>query len=90
MKIISPKDGDGISMYEDIEIIVSATTEKGSILQVQLFVDTMPPQSRTNRPYNFTIPAGTLSVGFHPISVIAYSSRQIQEGESIYIEIKNE
>ena len=100
LKIVSPADGELFSMHESIDVIVEADTKKGKINQVQLTVplgDSLFVRSLTTEsPYKFTIPANKLTqpivdtvtkVRFYPLSVMAYSSKDVREGKSIYIKI---
>ena len=93
LKIVSPYDGEAFSMHESIDVVVEADTKKGKINQVQLTVilgvDSTFVQSLTTADtYKFTIPAEKFTkVRLYPLSVMAYSSKDVKEGKSIYIKI---
>jgi hypothetical protein len=88
LEIVSPADGATFSKSQSIDVKVTATTQKGHILQVQLTVDTILSQYRTAEPYHFTIPPKTfLAAKMYPLSVMAYSSKGVQEGAAIFIKI---
>jgi hypothetical protein len=89
LSIITPSEGDTLSMAKAIDVVVEASTRKGSIIQVYLAVDTIYSKSITTAPYIFTIPAKTFTVeGLYPLAVNAYSSEGVREGVAFYIYIK--
>jgi hypothetical protein len=88
LNIVSPKDGAVFSKNASIEVNINATTQKGHITQVILFVDTLTTYYSTEAPYDFIIPENTfLEKGWYSLSAMAYSSEGVQEGDGIYIEI---
>ena len=88
LEVLSPKDDSEFLITDEIEVKVTASTQKGSIIQVQLDVNGLDLISLTNRPYNFTIPKGTFpEKGIYYLSVTAFSSKGMQEGNAIYIKI---
>ena len=87
--ITSPADGAIFSRNQSVPVNVKASTTKGSIIQVQIFIDDSEPfASRTATPYNFIIPPDTMSAGLHIISATAYSSGKNQEMAAIMIKIE--
>ena len=89
LEIVSPADNAEFSIYDEINVIVTATTKKGTINQVQLYVDRIETISLTTKPFNFIIPERTFpKAGEYYLSVIAYSSEGVQEGTAINIIIK--
>jgi len=89
LNIISPADGAVFNVNDKIEVSITATTKKGSIKQVILFVDTINTISFTKPPYDTIIPKQTFKdEGMFYLSVRAYSSQGVQEGKSIYIKIE--
>ena len=86
-KIISPENEAEFWKSEIIPVTVEASINKGSLLQVEIFVDDSVIVSRTEPPYNFTIPAKTISPGLHYLTAVAYSSNN-QEVDNIFIKIK--
>ena len=88
LAIVSPENNAVFSKGELIDVVVTATTQKGSIIQVQLFVDGWEHHSLTDKPYHFTVPTDTLSVGLHFLTAIAHSSEGVMEGESVDIYIE--
>jgi hypothetical protein len=90
LKIVAPKDGDTFMIYEDIDVNVTATTQKGTIMQVILDVDLDTTFYLTKEPFDFLIPKYTFKdSGIYFLSVTAYSSEGVQEGAAIDIIIKN-
>jgi len=69
-------------------VIVEASTNKGSIIQVQILVDGEVIESRTESPYHFTIPPYTVPVGMRTLSAEAYSSERNLEVDAMLIKIK--
>jgi len=89
LKIVQPANGAVFKTYEDIEVVVTASTKKGRIRQVILTVDTVSTYDKTQAPYEFLIPKNTFrKAGFYFLSVNAYSSEGVREGASINISIK--
>jgi len=86
-EITSPKNEAEFWESQSIPVTVDASTNKGSLIQVQIFVDDKVVESRTEPPYEFTIPAKTVSPGMHYLTAAAYSSNN-QEVHSIFIIIK--
>jgi len=88
-KILSPESDAKFNKGEAIYVSVEASTNKGSILQVQIYIDEDQdhPKSFTEPPYEYTIFPDTLSLGFHSISAAAYSSEGNREVAAIYIKI---
>ena len=86
-KITSPENETEFWEFETIPITVEASINKGSLLQVEIFVDDKVIESCTEPPYHFTIPAKTVSPGLHYLTAVAYSSNN-QEVHSIFIKIK--
>jgi len=88
-KITSPKNEAEFWKKRDIVIpvTVSATTNRGSIIQVQVFIDDDVVGSLTEPPYNFTIPIDSLPARTHYLTAVAYSSSN-QEVDAIFITIK--
>jgi len=90
LAILSPADGAEFSIQEEIEVKVTATTKKGSITQVILFVDILDTLNLSQKPFNFIIPKQTFKEGKNYfLSVQAYSSEGAREGTSINIKIKS-
>ena len=90
LDFISPKEYQEFAINEPIDVKISSTTEKGRILQVVLKVDTLICKSLTEPPYEYTILPHTFPKEDHyyPISILAYSSEGVQEGNGLYIKIK--
>ena len=89
LEILTPKKGEILKMYNDIDVKVTATTQKGSITQVILMVDTLKRFDLYKAPYDVIIPAYTFKdTGVYFISVTAYSSEGVMEGDAIDIVIK--
>ena len=86
--IISPAADEEFSIYEPIYINVEASTNKGSILQVQIFLGDSIKKSFVVPPYKDTIPPQFLSPGFHDITAAAYSSEGNTATDALYIKIK--
>ncbi|MCL2245951.1 MAG: Ig-like domain-containing protein [Lentimicrobiaceae bacterium] len=91
--ITSPKADAGKDYPEFFEnefiyVTVEASTNKGSILQVQMFADNNPGKSCTETPYRDTILPRTFTAGIHSISAVAYSSQGNTEIDAIYVKIK--
>jgi len=87
-KITSPENEAEFWKSESIPVTVEATINKGSLLQVQIFVDNIVIESRTAPPYDFIIPANTVSTtGMHYLTAAAYSSNT-REVDNIFIIIK--
>jgi hypothetical protein len=87
LKIVSPKDGDKISMYEKIEVVVTAEAQKGFISRVTLEVEGLEDVlAMSKKPYTFTLSPGTFSEkGVYFLSVKAYSSKGVFSGDAIDI-----
>jgi hypothetical protein len=89
--ITTPKADAEFNQYQTIYVNVEASTNKGSIIQVQIIVDDEIRKSYS-RPmpsaYNDTILPGTLPVGLHVLSAVAYSSEGNSEVAAIYFTIK--
>jgi hypothetical protein len=89
LKIVTPKDGDTFKIYDDIEVLVTATTQKGSIKQVILTVDLDTTFYLTEEPFDFLISKYTFKEsGIYFLSVVAYSSEGVREGKAIDIKIE--
>ena len=93
LAITSPADGAFFSISDEIEVNVTATTKKGKITQVILFVDIFDTLETNIKPYNFIIPKQTFpdtgpDTALYFLSVQAYSSEGVQEGAAIYINVK--
>jgi hypothetical protein len=90
LDITTPQKGDTFSIFDEIKVNVSATTQKGYITQVVLIVDTLYTLSLTTRPFEFLIHRHTFRQdGLYYLSVMAYSSEGVQEGRTISINIKD-
>jgi len=93
VEILSPKDAqyDDKAIYyyyEDINVNIRASAEKGSISQVVLDVDTLI-HINLEPPYRYTIPGGTFKKnGFYLLSVTAYSYNGVMAGDAIYLNIE--
>jgi hypothetical protein len=88
--ITSPEDFAVFSEDQSIPVTVEASTTKGSIIQVQIFVNDSAILSLTAAPYHFTIPPKTISVGnMITLSAVAYSSEGNQEVAAIFIDVEN-
>jgi len=87
-KITSPENEAEFWESESIPVTIETSINKGSIIQVQLFVDDEVFESRTEPPFDhFLIPSKTISPGMHYLTAAAYSSNN-QEVNSIFIIIK--
>ena len=86
-KITSPKDMSEFWESQTIPVTVEASINKGSLLQVQIFVDDQVIESRLDTPYHFTIPDHIVSPGIHYLTAAAYNSNY-QEVDNIFILIK--
>ena len=86
-KIITPENEDVFWTFQDIPVTVEASTSKGSIIQVEIFVDDKVIESLTEPPYKFTIPARAVDTGTHYLTAAAFSSTN-QEVDNIFIIIK--
>jgi len=73
---------------QTIPVTVEASTNKGSIIQVQILVDDEVIQSFIASPYHYSIPPYTLPIGFHSITAEAYSSGNNVEIAGRLIKIK--
>jgi hypothetical protein len=90
LNITAPAKGATFSVTDDIEVNVTATTHKGSITQVILFVDFLDTLYLVNKPYDFLIHKNTFKKdGVYYLSVMAYSTEGVQEGTTIDIIIKD-
>jgi len=88
LEIISPKSDDTFTKEQRIDIKVTASTQKGEIIQVTAIVDTLYNQSVTEEPYNFIIPPKTFKkAGLYYIEIKAYSSEEMIEGSAVRINI---
>jgi hypothetical protein len=88
LKIVSPADGATFSKTQPIDVSIEASTKKGRINQVVVSLDTFFNKSLTFEPFTTTIPGKKITEkGLYPIAVIAYSSKGVKEGASIYINI---
>jgi hypothetical protein len=85
--ITSPADEAIFKENQSIPVLVEASTTKGSIIQVQIFIDDDPIASLTETPYEFTIPANTIPVGIHTLAAMAYTSEGNREVAAIFITI---
>ena len=83
-KIISPENGAEFWKTQDIPVSVEATINKGSLIQVQIFLDDMVIGTLTEPPYDFTIKTNNVSARVHGITAVAYSSSN-QEVDAILI-----
>jgi hypothetical protein len=93
LAVTSPKDDTTFFIDEAINVNVTATTQKGRIIQVQLEVqldiDEAFTKSLTAAPYNFYIPPQTFKKGgIYTISIVAYSSKGVMAGDGVRINIK--
>jgi len=86
-KILLPQSGAEFWQRETISVFVEASTNKGTIVQVQVFVGDNVLGSLTTPPYNFIIPTDSLSTGIHYLTAVAYSASN-QEIDAIFITIK--
>jgi len=87
--ITYPENNAVFPINQSIPVTVEASTTKGSIIQVQLTFDNSAIQSLTEPPYNFTIPADSVStLGIHTICVEAYNSEKMREAAFISISIE--
>jgi len=86
-KITSPENEAEFWESESIPVTVESSINKGSLLQVEIFVDDKVIESRTEPPYNFTLKAETVSPGLHYLTAVAYGSEN-QEVDNIFILIK--
>jgi len=86
--ITSPNHNEKFSENEPIYVIVEASTNKGSVIQVQILVDNEIKKSFTKPPYCDTIRPRYLTKGIHSISAEAYSSGGNMETDAFYITIK--
>ena len=73
-KITSPKNEAEFWKSESIPVTVEASTNKGSIIQVEIFVDDQVIASRVDTPYHFTIPAKAAAPGMRYLTAVAYNS----------------
>jgi len=73
--ITSPTDNAVFSEDQSITVIIEAQPAKGSISNVQLFVDGSPFHFLVSPPYTFTIPQGHLSVGKHTLKATAQDEK---------------
>jgi hypothetical protein len=87
--IPDPDEGSAV-FYENqsIPVTVEASTTKGSIKQVVIYVDDDVIDSKLSPPYNFTIAEWTIQPGLHALTAVAYSSEGNSEVAEIYITIK--
>jgi hypothetical protein len=93
-----PDDNNEIVFSEStpIPIIVDAYTTKGSIVQVELFVDdeiiaSLPDSTMLklpSTPYNFTIQPYTIDTGLHVLTAAAFSSEKNIELSALFLRIK--
>jgi len=86
-EITSPKDSDEFWRGEEIPVTVEATSNKGAIIQVQVFLDDNLMGSLTEPPFHFIIPTDTLSARIYYLTAAAYSSSN-REVHNIFVTIK--
>jgi len=86
-QITSPREGSYFTQNAFIDVIVEASTTKGSIIQVQLMIDNESFKSVIDTPYTFVIPEYTFEPGLHYITAIAYNTNRVQETSSVLINI---
>jgi hypothetical protein len=88
-EIISPKEGESFSKFQPIEVVVEASTTKGSIIQVQVstgeFLHDIFTSKDTISPYNFIISNETFEPGPHYITAVAFNSNQMRETSAVLI-----
>lgn len=70
-RIITPAENAEFSFEDEINVSVTATDEDGEITQVQLYMDDAILSNMVEHPYDFVIPAATLTPGAHSIKAIA-------------------
>ena len=74
--------------YQPIQISVTASTTKGTISQVEIFVDDDVIESTLVKPYNFTIPSNRIEAGLHSLTAVVFTSSGDQAVDAQYITIK--
>ena len=77
-KITSPENEAEFWRSQSIPVTVEASTNKGSLIQVQILLDDQVIGSCVDTPYHFTIPAKTASTGMHYLTAAAYSSDNLE------------
>lgn len=88
-KITSPSENAEFNLDDEINVSVTANDINGYIVQVQLYIDDEGYDSKTDFPYNFAIPAGTLSAGTHTIKAVAINNIGDRKENAISIIVKN-
>jgi len=90
LEIKSPVNGKEYKIYEDIDVNITAYTQKGTITQLVLIIDTLETVYFTEKPpYFHRIEKYTFKdTGLYFISATAYSTEGVREGAAIDIKIK--
>jgi peptidoglycan/xylan/chitin deacetylase (PgdA/CDA1 family) len=70
-QVTAPTDGARLLQRNDLTVKVDATDAGAGIKEVQLFVDGNYSGTVKNAPYDFTLPANTLSLGTHRLKALA-------------------
>jgi hypothetical protein len=86
-KIISPKDGAEISIFEDLVIVVEATDTKSTVTAVVVSLNGIPYPGTQAPPYTTTIPSALLTIGKQTITAVAINREGDQAEASITINI---
>ena len=81
--ITSPKNGEKISIYEDLMVTVNAKSSDGTIALVTVWLDDAPYPCTLTAPYTATIPSSLLSVGSHKLKAIAITQTGTQQESAI-------
>ena len=85
--ITSPQNSEQFFTDKDITVSVLADDKRGSIVEVQLYIDNAGHSSITQFPYNFTINAGQLTAGTHTIKAVAKNNKGTTAESSVSINV---
>jgi hypothetical protein len=80
VNISTPANGASFLTTESIAIKATTST---AVTEVGLYVDGQVLEETANPPYNFQIPAGSLSAGSHTLQVVAVNSQNASGASSV-------
>lgn len=87
--ITSPVNNQMFNTTDSIVVMVAASDTDGSIAKVELYIDNvLNGVPKTVAPYNFTLPADTLTPGNHSIRATATDNKGATKNATINILIK--
>jgi hypothetical protein len=77
--ITSPKNGEELSVYDDLIITIDAKDSNGSITAVMVYLDSLPCGTAMTAPYIVAISSEYLSLGSHKLKAVAVNDVATQK-----------